>query len=211
MQGCFAAELAVALLRVFMENEATHRRKRASTALAATLTVAAAVVFGSCSQRLPERTFKSEDEGFAVDFPGKPEIRAGQDQHWAVKAFQVGERVGEGGILYSVNFSRLAAGGKLVGQGIEALAILTGQVRGFCSTLGTKPENVTLSEAKFENRYPALEYSCPGSLAGRSVINEGWMILQPDRVVRISVSYGEELREAVFPRSRMFLFSLALR
>ena len=177
----------------------------------AALTVAAALVFGSCSKRLPERTFKSDDEGFAVDFPSEPKIRTGNDQHWSVKAFQVSERVGDGGMLYSVNFSRLAVGGKLVGQGIEPLAILTGQVRGFCSTLGTTPKDVTLSEARFDNRYPALEYSCPGSLAGRSVINEGWMILQPDRVVRISVSYSVESREAFSPRCRLFLKSLALR
>lgn len=177
----------------------------------AALAVAALVTFGACSKRLPERTFKSEDEGFAVDFPDKPEIRAGKDKHWAVKAFQVGERIGEGGMLYSVGLSRLAIGGKLVGQGVEPLAILTGQVRGFCSSIGGTPEGVSLSEAKFDNRYPALEYSCAGTLSEQSVINEGWMILQPDRVVRVSVSYSEELREAVSPRCRKFLRSLALR
>lgn len=177
----------------------------------AALAVAAAMVFGSCSKPLPERTFKSDDEGFAVDFPGKPEIRTGKDQHWSVKAFQVGERVGDGGVLYSVNLSRLAIGGKLVGQGVAPLAILDGQVKAFCSTLGTTPEGVSISETKFDKRYLALEYSCRGSLGGGPIINEGWMIMQPDRVVRISVSYSEDLRESGSQRYRMFLRSLALR
>lgn len=177
----------------------------------AALSVAAALVFGSCSEPLPERTFKSDDEGFAVDFPGKPEIRTGKDPHWAVKAFQVGERVGEGGLLYSVNLSRPAMGGELVGQGIDSLAILNGQVAGFCSSLGSTPQDVSLRETKFDNRYPMLEYSCRGSIGESSIVSDGWMILQPDRVVRISVSYSEELGKSGSQRCRIFLRSFALR
>ena len=178
----------------------------------AALTVAAALVFGSCSKRLPERTFKSDDEGFAVDFPGTPKIKSGEDQHWKVKTFQVGEQVGEGFVQYSVTFSHLAIGGKLVGQGVDPLVILDGQVRGFCSTfLGSTQENVRIRPTKFDKRYLALEFSCRGSFLERPTISEGWMIMQPDRVVRISASYSEELRESVSQPYKMFLGSLALR
>ncbi len=176
----------------------------------ATTAVVAVILLSSCSKSLPERTFKSDEEDFAVDFPGTPEIQTGSDEHWSVKAFQVGERVGDGGILFSVNFSRLTAGGRL-GKGLRPIAILKGHVAGFCGTLGGMPEDVSVSETKFDNRYPALEYSCGKALGERSLVNEGWMIFQPDRIVRISVSYSEGLREAVSPRYRLFLNSLALR
>ena len=175
------------------------------------LTVAAAFVLGACSQDLPERTFKSDAEGFAVDFPGTPQIVSGKDQHWSVKAFQVGERVGEGGLLFSVNLARLAIGGTLVVRGIEPLTILRGQVDSFCKSLGGTPEGISVSETKFDNRYPALEYSCGIGRGEMTFMNEGWMILQPDRVVRISVSYSEGLRETASLRFREFLKSLALR